>query len=273
MRPLRKTYPRTLRQTRDLALLHLLADEFVLLTRAQIRKLFPERSIRRTNFRLRRLIQAGYLSRRYPAGLFAAQLPLYHIGPRAAEALGFAPDDPKLRLRRTQALHLRDGALPHLLEVNSAHLKFRSADRDYPDYELVNWIPQHAPIWRALNDFGFPLRPDGYAEVRQASQLGRFFIEIDRGSERGTVIPRKLAAYAEYARSGRFQVHFSAPDFRVLFIAPGARRARSLLALMRRTPSDIFAVITSQEFFQSPLLDAHWKCPGSELPHALLISL
>ena len=268
-----KIYPRILLQPRDLELVQLLAGDFVLLTRAQIRELFPERSIRRTNFRLRKLIQAGYLSRRHPSGLFSAQLPLYHLGPRAAEALGLPPDNPKLKTRRTQALHLREGALPHLLEVNSVHIKFRAAARDYPDCELLNWIPQHATIWRALNDFGFPLRPDGYAEVRQASQLGRFFIEVDRGSERGNVVPRKLAAYVEYARSGRFQTHFSAPDFRVLFIVPTMRRARRLLALTKRIPADVFAVTTAPQFFRAPLLDAHWSCPSSDLPHALLISL
>lgn len=268
-----KRYTPVVLQPRDRELLHYLSSDYVLLTREQIAQLFPGRSVRRTNFRLRKLLQAGYLSRRYPAGLLMSHVPLYYLGPRAAEPLALDPGDPKLRLRRKQALQLRDGALPHFLLVNAIHIKFLTASREYPDYELLNWIPQHAPIWGTLNQYGFPLRPDGYAECRQAAQLSHFFIELDRGSERGDAIRKKFLAYAQYARSGRFQAQFSAHDFRVLCIVPSWRRARPLLQLMHSTSPQLFAITSADEFFRQGLLEPHWKSSDSEIPQALLISL
>ena len=273
MTTLSKNYDPLVLQPKDRQLIEYLATDFVLLTSTQIRELFPGRAVRRTNFRLRKLVRAGYLSRRFPTGILLSHTSLYYLGPRATEALGLDPADPALRLRRKQALQLRDGVLPHFLLVNTVHIKFLTAARQYPDYELSNWIPQYAPIWNTLNQYGFPLRPDGYAECRQAAQVSHFFIEVDCGTERGSLIQQKLAAYADYARSQRFQAQFSAPDFRVLFILPSRRRARQILPLMRRMPSDLFAVSTVDDFLKQGLLESHWGIADSDVPQALIISL
>lgn len=256
-------------QPRDIELLRLLATEFILLTRAQIHRLFSGRSIRRTNFRLRQLRMHGYVSCRFPSALLAPRIPLYYVGPRAGLALGAEPADPKFLARRRQALQLRDGALPHLLLVHSVHVAFLVAARDYPDYELLTWIPQHAPIWQTLNRYDFPLRPDGYGEIRKGQFVFRFFLELDRGSERGRALHHKLNCYLEYDRSGKFKDHFAAPTFRVLFIPPSIRRAGQLLRAMVSAPPGLFWVLPAQEFFSSPLFQPRWQCPGLDGQHPL----
>ena len=254
----------------DLELLRLLAGPFILLTRKQIGQLFPGTSVRNVNYRLRRLIRSGHVSRRlYPTAYAAPQVPLYFLGPKASEALGFEPDAPEFNARRRRALQLRDGALPHFLLVTSVHIRFLVASREYPDVELLSWIDQYDPIWRALNAYGFPLRPDGYAEYRVGASLIRFFLEMDRGTERGRAIHHKLGAYHAYAVSGRFEQHFSAPAFRVLAISTTSRRARQIVRQAPAATPDLFWAASADHFFERPLLDPYWLIPGSDIHHSL----
>src|SRR5438876_9564499 len=72
-------------QERDLALVHMLTEEFRILSREQIGELFPMGSTTRLNLRLKQLRDAGYLSARPLSGLGAAIKPGYYLGPRANE--------------------------------------------------------------------------------------------------------------------------------------------------------------------------------------------
>jgi hypothetical protein len=260
---------RVILQPRDLELIQRLANDFLLLTRRQVAELLPGRSVRRTNFRLRKLHRAGYISRRYPSGMLMARVPLYYLGPGAAEALGLGGQDIKIRQRRRQAIQLKESALPHFLLVDSVHIKFLIASRNCPEFVLLNWVPQYAPIWATLNQYGLPIRPDAYAECRVDALVLRFFVELDRGTERGASIRKKIDSYTQYARSGKFAQHFSAPDFRVLFIAPSQRRAQRLLRIMAGTNHELGAATSFEAFFERPLLEPHWLIPGSETPQSL----
>ena len=258
----------------DLELLRVLAGDFVLLTRQQICQLFPDRSVRNTNYRLHKLIESGYVSRRfYPSVSLTPKVPLYYLGTKAAEALGFQPDAPEILARRKQALQLRDGAIPHFLLVNSVHIKFLTATRDYPDYELHSWIHQYDSLWRILNDHAFPLRPDAYAEFSKDSYTVRVFLELDRGTERGPAIRNKLTEYHQYALSGLFQEHFSAPNFRVLFITNTDRRLRHLVRHMTHYESDIFWTTTTRCFFDHPLFHPCWSLPRSDVLNSIAMPL
>ena len=256
-------------QTADVELIRLLAEHLVLLTRSQICELYPTRSVRRTNFRLRQLFKAGYLSRRYPSGMLMPKIPLYYPGPKAAEALNRQRDDHQVLASRKRALLLRDGAIPHTLLVNAVHIKFLTASLQYKDFELLSWISQHDPLWNTLNRYGFPLRPDGYGEFRKEPVIIRFFLELDRSAQRGRALHAKLAGYAQYARSGRFQQHFSASGFRVLFVPQNPRRARQLLRAMSKFASDLFWVAPADAFLQKPLFDPCWHTPSSDTLSAL----
>lgn len=251
----------------------MLAGNFVLLTREQISTLLPGRTVRGTNYRLQKLVANGYLARRYPTGPLAVRIPLYYLGSRAAEGLGLEPDDRTVAVRRRQAASVRESALAHLVLVNWVEIKFVTAERESSDYKLHAWMPQYDRLWSTLNEDGFPLRPDGYAEFEKDALMYRVFVELDRGTERGGALRRKLDAYEEYALSRRFEAHFSAPAFRVLFIAPSERRTRQLLRVMKLYKTELFWVLPLSEFLIKPLFEAKWRSGEREQRYSLLVPL
>lgn len=261
--------PRLVLQEKDRELLRLLAEEFMLLTRSQIGELFPGRSVQRSNFRLRRLLLNKYLSRR-TSPLLPTGTALYYLGPLAGEALGLEPEDAAISGRRKRALRIADGALPHLVLVNSVHAKFVVAQREYPsEYQVLTHIPQYAPVWNTLNQYGFPLRPDGYVAYRYDAATFCNFLEVDLGTERGETIRKKFEAYQEYAASSQFERHFSASRFRVLFITVGKRRAQQLLRHAQGCSPDLIWVTTAEQLLSRPLFEPHWSVSGASGPQSL----
>ena len=93
------------------------------------------------------------------------------------------------------------------------------------------------PEWelRRAREPGTPLVPDLeiVLEVAAASGLAEYvwFVEFDAGTERLAVIQAKAKAYLEAARRGAL---FGELDWRVLFLVPTPRRARSVAAAMMR---------------------------------------
>src|SRR6266404_3275681 len=82
-------------QDRDVALIRMLAENFRILNREQIGELFPMGSIRRLNFRLKKLCDAGYLSTRTLVQMGNVTKHGYYLGPRAAQ-LFLNPTERKL---------------------------------------------------------------------------------------------------------------------------------------------------------------------------------
>ena len=251
-------------QPRDVELLRLLLSRFGLLTRQQICQLFPERGLRRTNRRLRLLITAGYLSRRSPTGYLIQRVPIYGLGPKAFEALNLDPRDSALVARRKQAAHLADRALPHFILTNAAHIKFLATEREDPDFKLITWIPGYDSLWNHLAEYDFPLRPDAYLEYQKDGLVFPSFLELDRGTERAPRLHEKLAAYDEYATGGGFTAQFGRERFRVLFIAPTARRRDTLLAAVARYQLDLFWIATFDDFSTHHLFNSLWRSSASE---------
>src|SRR5258708_12068644 len=70
-------------QNRDISLIRMLAEDFRMLNGEQIGELFPLGSIRRRNFRLKQLCDAGYLSSRELIRMGNVAKPGDYPGPRA----------------------------------------------------------------------------------------------------------------------------------------------------------------------------------------------
>jgi len=257
-------------QPDDVELIRLLGATFLLLDRSHIAQLFPHRSERALNIRLTQLVRAGFLNRRQPRDFFLdPRKPLYYLGSTGQRILDPDSNDPKIRSRLKQARDFSDTALPHFHFSTSIHVKFFAARRQYPDFDLITWIPQYAPIWAILNRHGFPLRPDGYLHYAKKPLTYHTFIEADRGTYRGQHLRKKLNAYHRYALSGRSMQHFSTPHFRVLFITETPSRAKYLVKLASPYPPDLFLVTTRQLFFSQPLFHPHWSSHSSTCFHSL----
>lgn len=201
--------------------------------------------------------------------LSGAELPLYYAGPKAAEMLGLDEKDAKLlALRRRRAVKMSDVAIPHFLAVESVHIKFFTARDKYPDYELLAWVPAEDAMWRTLRDYGLGFVPDAYAKYALHGEVSHLFIEVDRSSYRGGLM-RKMKSYDEYQRSSRFEQHFRAPAFRVLFVATNWRRAGELLRRAKEFSAGLFWVTAEDSFFREQLFDRHWGLKGLGSPQSL----
>jgi hypothetical protein len=259
-------------QERDLALIHQLTEQFRILSREQIGELFPMGSTTRLNLRLKQLRDGGYLSSRPLSGLGSAIKLGYYLGPRAKELFKDPTEKRVVETIRNQAAQLSDSGLAHRMLVDSIHIKFLTSARDYANYKLLTWIDQYSPWWQSVRDYGVPVQPDGYGEylmLMYFESLFTFFLELDRGTERGEAIQDKIDRYIQYADSGVYERQFAAPFFRVLIVTTSVRRMEGLLAAIAARTDKIFWVTTWDRFRQAKLLDPHWQRPGHKGFHSL----
>jgi hypothetical protein len=259
-------------QPDDLQILRILASDFLLLTDEQIFQLFPGRPPRAIKRRLDRLVDLGYLSRRFPGTLFLSTIrPAYAVGAKVPHLpmLDISNSQTLARLQRSR--DFSDAALAHLLFANFVQIKFQSAIHDHPDYHLESWTSQYDPIWTRLNQSGFNLRPDGLAKIWKGNNRFLYFIEADRDTYRGKHLEKRLALYAghasKYPHSPVFE--FKHPRFRVLFITESLHRAKRLLKAFSPHHPDLFWVVTWQEFSKQSLLQPQWRSHDSDILHAL----
>src|SRR5713101_7353112 len=151
-------------QNRDVALIRMLAENFRILDREQIGELFPMGSIRRLNFRLKKLCDAGYLSTRTLLPLGNVTKYGYYLGPRAAELFVNPTERKIVNSIRAQVPQLAESGLAHRMLVDSIHIRFLTAGREYPEYKLLTWIDQYSPWWQELEEYSVPVQSDGYGE-------------------------------------------------------------------------------------------------------------
>jgi|SRR5690348_9830156 len=252
-------------QQRDRALLRALAESFRILDRVQISELFPMGSASRVKFRLKQLLDAGYLSARPIFNEGGNMQYGYYLGPRAAEAFE-SIERGAVHKARLDAAHLSSSGLAHRMLVDSIHIQFLTAQRRNPNYRLLTWVDQYSPEWETLRTYGLNVQADGYAEyilLLHFDNLHTFFLEADRGGERGHVLSAKIRAYAEFAASGTYQKRFAAPPFRVLFVTTTPKRAEALAELVVSSgAAELFWITSWPQLQQAGIFDPIWIRPG-----------
>ncbi len=254
----------------DLDLIRLLAADFVLLSGKQIQALFPQRSSSNIRYRLHRLKSLGFIScRLFPAHYDVPKLPLYFVGPKAAEPLSLERSDPTFIAHRKRAIYLRERAIPHFLLIQSVYSKFLVETRHSNSCQLTSWIQPYDPLWNTFREYGLGFRPDGYGELHIQTLIQPFFLEVDRGDEHTPLLKTKFDRYNDYARSGNFQHHFGISAFRLLFITTSPKRVHKLLRLTASHTPHLFWFATFQDFLDKPLLDPYWSASGSDVIHSL----
>ena len=99
--------------------------------------------------------------------------------------------------------------------------------------------------------FSFGNTPDGWIEFNGTEA----FIEVDLGTERPSVVAKKIDNYIKFKQSGRIALMFPGCTFRVLFITTTEERVESLERLTR---SDDIWFATMSEFLKRNLDHRHW---------------
>jgi hypothetical protein len=109
------------------------------------------------------------------------------------------------------------------------------------------------------------LIPDAYFSISQGNTDQHLFLEVDRGTERVSIIREKLTRYRQLHRSGVFARSFAIPHpaVRVLFLCPGPKRqtniAQVCLEMIPPVLSQVW-VATSDRFVADPL-GSIWLTP------------
>jgi hypothetical protein len=260
-------------QDRDMALIRALAEDFRVLTRDQIAELFPMGSTSRLNFRLKQLRDAGFLSVHPVAAGRRVLKHGYYLGPQAQTLFDDAVERRLLASLRVQIGQLSDRSLVHRLLVDSVHIRFLTASRHYPNYKLLTWVDQYSSWWQSLHEYGVPFQSDGYCEYLMLlyfESLFTFFLEVDRGTERGQSIRDKIDRYVAFGDSGDYERQFAAKTYNVLFIASTDRRAQSILKLIEEKTDKYFWVTSWDRFRAAKLFDHYWLRPHQDGFHSLV---
>jgi len=259
-------------QERDTLLLDLLATQFRLLSRDQIGELLPMGSVSRLNFRLKRLVEGRYLSTRLITTRGPSHKLTYYLGPRSLDTFADSEHQEIAASAREQAAELTALGLPHRMLVDDIHIRFLVSQRLYPHFKLITWVDQYSQSWEQLRKLGLFFEPDGYGEYRLSfafQNVVPFFVEADRGTERGTLLLEKIDRYLRYAALLLTSARLSAEPFRVLFITESNRRTKNLLEVIGTKTDKLFWVTTADRFRQAQLFDPHWSRPHQEGRHSL----
>ena len=228
-------------QERHFALFRTLAEHCSFLTRRQIERLWtlPTNT---TNKELLRLVSEKYLRRRYRGNNFSHfQTPVYYLGELGWQMIG-RPSD-AYRQYRLQIERRAERGLEHALGIHDVMLKFLSGT------PVKHIIGSEDKLWQETIDLG--IIPDAWIQFAG----GEVFIEVDRGTERSSVVMKKLDKYVAFKNSGRYKALFPGCGFKVLFFTTTEMRIESLEQV---TTSDDIWYCTMEEFLREPLNHEHW---------------
>jgi hypothetical protein len=130
----------------------------------------------------------------------------------------------------------------HQLQVTELYVRLIEAERQGA-LELLAFDAE--PLcWRTFTGLGggrVVLKPDAFLRIGLGEFEDSYFVELDRATQSGPAITRKLALYRRYFQTGREQARWEVFP-KVLLLAPHAARAAALASLVTqsRTP-ELFA--------------------------------
>lgn len=238
---------------RDLAVLASLA-RLRLLTGEQVRRLHvadgsPDTSSRRARALLQRLADLKLvvrLSRRVGGVRAGSSGYVYGLSGHGQAVL--ATDGP-CGGRRRRVWETSPAFQDHVLGVAEVYVRLVEAHRQ-DSAELLTYDAEPS-CWRTFPGIGgqaVTLKPDAFVRLGVGEFEHSAFLEVDRGTESGPTITRKLGVYIAYWRSGIEQAH-SEVFPRVLWLANGERSARRITAALTQLPGE------TRHLFQVTFLD------------------
>jgi hypothetical protein len=243
--------------------LHLLRELVVakVLDREQIQIVCDIRAVNRTNDRLLRLHNAGFLRRHFLGTLAGGRKALYSLSPAGGHLVGL---DKVWRLQRPEnEVLVGDIFIAHQAAVNWAWIgaKYRVPST----MDFLSWLNFNAPLAKTV-----PLIPDGYFEFRKNGEILSQFIEVDLGTEGQRAWERKVLLYVKLAKSGEFSRLFSRPRFRVLVTAPSERRLSNIRQTVSKQTSKLFFFLDNQTINRDGLYSPLWLRPDGETKQPLI---
>lgn len=236
--------------------------EYRFLTGEQIRNLCGFNCRKRTNNRLRKLFDNGFLSRRLFVSHFERQI-LYFLGPEAIETIVSKTglDPLEVRRKRLKALKTRDSFLGHFLSINNFRYSLEVCSRKNPQLKTEAW--KYKPA--LFSEEEARIYPDAYFRLRYSEKTQPFFLEIDRSVESRKRIRKKMEDYLDYGLSGDFERQFGFKYFRLLIVCKTLVRLKTILRLIERATDKSFCFLTIEKSIRpEKIMSPIWHRPNKE---------
>lgn len=242
----------TVTTSRDLLLLRTLAVTRVL-DGEQVKTVGGFRSVRRTNRRLLKLVQAGLLKRWFVGTASGGQKAIYGLSPQGATLIGEARQG--LISWKQDSLITSSQFLAHQQAVNAVFIETRF--HPLPSgLSCERWMNFREPLSQSVS-----LMPDGYFELKQASAVHSMFLEVDLGTESSRIWKRKVELYLKLALSGEFERMFHEKRFRVLVVLHSERRMEAIRKTVAKRTEKLFWFSTQNDLTRDGLGSPIWLRP------------
>lgn len=206
-----------------------------LLRRDQIERLFFTQTSA-CNQRLMRLYQHGYLRRIFKPVSFGASQAVYAIDKHGARLVAqhrqvdLSNLNWKPKQRQVELMFLE-----HTLAIAEVYINLVLWIQTKPDTELLFWKRESKELTDRVSDPEGKLKhlsiaPDAFFGIQTPAGKSYFFVEVDMGTMALTRYRRKILAYRQYWKTGRYTQSYGFKSFRVLTIAKSNNRLSNLEA-------------------------------------------
>lgn len=136
----------------------------------------------------------------------------------------------------------------HTLAVTELYVRLREAESAEPLEVLDFWAE---PLcWRRFTGIGgarVVLKPDAFVRLGVGQYEQASFVEVDRATQSGPTIARKLTVYRRYWQTGREQERFGVFP-KVVFLVPSEARKEALVEVCAAQPSEAWPLFQVARF-------------------------
>jgi hypothetical protein len=210
-------------------------------------------SVRRTNRRLLKLVNAGLLRRWFVGTEMRGVKAIYGLSPQGASLIGEGSH--VLLPWKAGRVITSSSFLAHQQGVNEIFIRARFQPLP-PEVSCERWMNFREPLSPSA-----PLVPDGYLEIRHNATVHRMFLEVDLGTEASKVWKRKVELYLKFALGGEFEQMFHEKRFRVLVLLHSSRRLEIVRKTIASRTDKLFWLSTQDQVRSEGLLAPIWFRP------------
>lgn len=242
----------------DISILNFLNQARFATTRQLARLFFSdspttETSIRRTNFAVQRLKQAGlisHLERRIGGVRAGSASYVWQITFQGLKLL--KGKDNSIALRYKNQYEPSQHHVEHTLAITEIFIETIEVCRNSNSISLENFSfePTSWRDYQKLSGVGITLKPDAYLKLVNREYEDNYFIELDRSTESLTRVVNQCKKYIEYYRSGIEQRQNEVFPY-VLWIVPDEKRKSAISKVIQKELYnfwELFTVLTLDEF-------------------------
>lgn len=165
--------------------------------------------------------------------------------------------------------------LEHTVAVSELHVALEVASRARDDVMVAEWKREGFLTREKLRDPEDDERrlfvsPDAFFALAVPGGSMYFFVEVDLGTETLERFRRKIRAYQEYYRTGRYEERHDHHSFRVLTVGESAGRLANLIEVAHEEGAGKMFLFGMASQISAAAFGPVWFHPGSLDPSSLL---